>query len=148
MNAFRRIMLMGILGCCFSLLVSGCALLVVGAAGGAAAGTAVSVKDSRETHHSPLTYVGTVLANVVYVPVKAVFAGGGALTSGVSYVVTLGRPEPTDTIWNTTTGGDYVMTPTMIEGRKPIHFAGASRASSSSEISRRGTRKSGAKGST
>lgn len=144
MHRLRRILVLGILAGFFSLLVEGCALLVVGAAGGAAAGTAVSVKDSRDTHHSPLTYVGTVVANVVYVPVKAVFAGGGAVTSGVSYVVTLGRPEPTDTIWNTTVGGDYVMTPDMIEGREPIHFAGASKPSTSGAVSRRGTEGSGA----
>ena len=145
MNRFRRIVLTGVVGCCLSLQVSGCALLVVGAAGGAAAGAAVSVKDGRSTHHSALTYAGTVLANVVYVPVKAVFAAGGALTSGVSYVVTLGRPEPTDMIWNTTMGGDYVMTPKMIEGDQPIHFAGKPRRLRSTEVSGSGQ---SAKGST
>ncbi len=145
MHGLRRMLVVGSLGCCFSLLVNGCALLVVGAAGGAAAGTAVSVKDSRDVHHSPLTYVGTVVANVVYVPVKAVFAAGGAVTSGVSYVATLGRPEPTDTIWNTTVGGDYVMTPDMIEGREPIHFAGASKPTTSGAVSRRSTEGWGAK---
>jgi hypothetical protein len=125
MQSLQRRVYTGILLFCLSLPVSGCALLIAGAAGGAAAGTAVSVKEGRETRHSPLTYAGTVLGNVVYVPAKAVFAAGGALTSGVSYVVTLGRSEPTGTIWSTTTGGDYVMTPSMIEGREPIHFAGA-----------------------
>lgn len=108
-----------------ALQTSGCALLIAGAASGGAAGAAVSVSDSRkEAHHSPMAYAGTVLANVVYFPAKVAFAGGGAVASGVSYVVTLGRPQPTDTIWDASVKGNYVMTPSMIEGKAPVHFVG------------------------
>jgi hypothetical protein len=143
MHYFQRIVCTGLLVLCLAPQISGCALLLVGAAGGATAGTAASVNEDRETKHSALTYVGTVLANVVYVPAKVVFAAGGALTSGVSYIATLGRPEPTQTIWSTTTGGDYVMTPSMIEGREPIHFAGSSDARPT-EVGRREAERSGA----
>ncbi|HVO25016.1 MAG TPA: hypothetical protein VMW56_15445 [Candidatus Margulisiibacteriota bacterium] len=103
---------------------SACALLIAGAASGGAAGAAVSTQESREEHHGAMTYAGTVLANVVYFPTKALFAAGGAAVSGVSYVATLGRPEPTASIWNASVGGNYVVTPSMIEGKAPVHFVG------------------------
>lgn len=102
---------------------TGCALLVAGAAGGAA-GAAVSTKESEHEEHAPMTYVATVLTNVVYVPAKVVFAALGAVASGATYLVTLGSSEPTDSIWNASVGGNYVVTPRMIEGKQTIHFAG------------------------
>jgi hypothetical protein len=109
---------------CLVLETSGCALLVAGAASGGAAGTAVSAGESREEHHSAMTYVGTVLANVVYFPAKVLFAGGGSVVSGVSYIATLGRPQPTEKIWDASVKGNYVVTPKMIEGKAPVHFVG------------------------
>ena len=106
--------------------LAACPLLIAGAAGGGAAGAVVSAKESREEHHSAITYVGTVLANVVYFPAKVVFAGLGAATSGVAYVVTTGSSNTSRSIWNASVNGDYVLTPRMIEGRQPIHFSGSS----------------------
>ena len=71
-----------------------------------------------------MTYAGTVLANVVYVPAKIVFAGAGAATSGVAYIVTLGDTETSDSVWNASVGGNYVLTPNMIEGDEPVRFVG------------------------
>jgi len=103
----------------------GCFLLIAGAAAGGAAGTAVSAKESEEEHHGALTYVGTVLANVVYVPAKVVFAGVGAVTSGLAYVLTLGDSSASGSIWNASVNGTYVVTPNMIEGKEPAHFVGS-----------------------
>jgi hypothetical protein len=103
---------------------SGCAVLIGGAAAGGAAGTVVSAKDSRHEQHAPMAYVGTVLANVVYVPAKAVFAGAGAATSGVTYLVTLGNTNTSRQVWNASVGGNYVVTPSMVEGHDHIHFVG------------------------
>lgn len=108
----------------FSLQTAGCPFLVAGAAGGAAAGGAASAQGSEREHHSALTYTGTVLANVPYVPVKIVFAGLGALASGVSYVATLGQSNLPDSIWDGAVKGNYVLTPRMVEGRDTIHFVG------------------------
>lgn len=110
---------------CLSLQTAGCALLMAGAAGGAAAGTSASVKESQQSHHAPTAYVGSVAGNVVYFPAKVAFAGVGALASGVSYVATLGRNEPTSSIWNASVKGNYVVTPSMIEGKAPVHFVGS-----------------------
>jgi hypothetical protein len=70
------------------------------------------------------TKVGAGLASVLYFPAKLVFAAGGAVASGVTYVATLGRHEPADRIWNAAVEGDYVVTPSMIEGRRHVDFVG------------------------
>ena len=107
-----------------SLYTNGCFLLAAGAVGGAAAGTAVSAKEGQEETHGPFTYVGTVLADVIYVPAKIVFASLGALTSGAAYLFTLGDSSVSDNIWDASVNGNYVVTPSMIEGKKPVHFVG------------------------
>ena len=102
----------------------GCALLAAAAVGGAAAGTSASVSASQRGHHAPMVYASSVATNVVYVPSKIVFAGVGAITSGVTYVATLGQHEPSSAIWDASVKGNYVVTPTMIEGKTPVHFVG------------------------
>src|SRR5262245_9331168 len=104
---------------------SGCAFLVGGAVAGGAAGTAASVDESNE-HHSPMTYVGSVLASAVYFPAKVVFAVGGAVASGVTYVATGGNQNTTEKVWDASVEGDYVVTPRMIEGREDVDFIGPS----------------------
>jgi hypothetical protein len=101
-----------------------CPLVVAGAAAGGASGTAVSAKESEKEHHGVLTYVGTVLVDVVYFPAKVVFAGVGATTSGVAYVLTLGDSSVSDNIWNASVEGNYILTPDMLEGNRPVHFVG------------------------
>src|SRR5215475_14545729 len=108
-----------------SLSTSGCALLIGGAVAGGAAGGAAAVDQSDE-HHSPMTYVGSVLASAVYFPAKVVFAAGGAVASGVTFLATLGNPEPTREVWDASVEGDYVVTPRMIEGREDVDFIGPS----------------------
>jgi hypothetical protein len=103
----------------------GCALLAGGAAAGGAAGAVSSAKASERGNHSAGTYAGTVLANVVYFPAKVIFAGGGAVTSGVAYLVTLGNRNAARSIWDASVEGDYVVTPSMIEGRVPVRFVGS-----------------------
>ena len=85
----------------------------------------MSAKESQEEQHGAMTYVGTVLADVVYVPAKVVFTAAGALTSGVAYIVTVGDSNASSAIWNKSVNGDYVLTPSMVEGKKPVHFVGS-----------------------
>jgi hypothetical protein len=104
--------------------VSGCAVLIGGAVAGGTAGTVVSAREARHEDHSAITYVGTVLANVAYVPAKVLFAAGGAATTGVAYLVTLGDAEKSRPIWKASVEGDYVVTPSMIEGKEAVNFVG------------------------
>ncbi len=113
----------------FSTQTYGCALLIAGGAAGAAAGGVSDVQAHKEEHHSPMTYAGTVLANIPYFPAKVVFAGLGATASGVTYLATLGKEQPADKIWDATVKGNYVLTPRMIEGKEPVRFVGTTTTS-------------------
>ena len=108
----------------FGLLFSGCAPLVVGAAAGGAGGTVTAAKASEEQHHSGGVYAATVASNIVYFPAKVIFAGAGAVTTGLCYLVTLGDEESAVPIWDASVMGDYLLTPDMMEGREPVHFIG------------------------
>ena len=108
-----------------ALFSSGCAALVVGAAAGGAGGGVAAARDSQSQSHTPMTYVASVLASVVYFPAKVVFAGAGAVTSGAAYLVTLGNPHPVDSIWTASVEGDYVVKPDVIDGGRPLRFVGS-----------------------
>lgn len=104
-----------------ALQTSGCAALVIG---GAAGGAASSVEQSESGSHGPMAYVGSVAASALYFPAKLIFAAGGAATSGIAYLVTLGNPSPSQAIWDASVDGDYVVTPRMIEGHDDVEFVG------------------------
>ena len=107
-----------------ALCTTGCPVVVAGAAAGGAAGATVSAREGQEKHYAPLTYAGTILADLVYVPAKVAVATVGAATSGAAYLITLGDRNVSNNIWNSSVNGDYVLTPAMIEGDEPIHFTG------------------------
>jgi hypothetical protein len=67
---------------------------------------------------------GTVAGNILYVPAKVVYGILGGITGGASYLVTGGNTQTANTIWRSSLGGDYVLTPDMVSGDKPIHFSG------------------------
>lgn len=67
---------------------------------------------------------GALFGNVLYIPAKLVYAVGGGLVGGLAYLVTAGNIQTSDTIWRSSLGGDYVLTPDMIEGNQPINFSG------------------------
>jgi hypothetical protein len=67
---------------------------------------------------------GTVVGNLFYVPAKVVYGVLGGITGGASYLLTGGNTQTADTIWRSSLGGDYVLTPDMVSGQKPIHFSG------------------------
>src|SRR5579885_464631 len=65
-----------------------------------------------------------LFGNLLYIPAKIVYAAGGGLVGGGSYLVTGGNKQVADTIWRSSLGGDYVLTPEMIQGKKPVYFSG------------------------
>jgi hypothetical protein len=119
-----RLLRCGVLWCAL-LNTTGCPLVIAGAVGGGAAGAAASAQESKKEDHSAWSYVGAVLGSVVYTPAKVIFAGLGAVTSGVAYLVTIGDSSASDAIWKTSVNGDYVITPSVIEGEKDLHFTGS-----------------------
>ena len=74
---------------------------------------------------------GTVAGNVLYVPAKLVYGILGGITGGASYLLTGGNTETANTIWRSSLGGDYVLTPDMVAGQQPIHFSGPTMTTSS-----------------
>jgi hypothetical protein len=103
---------------------SGCVVLVGSLAAGAAAGTASAAHESQQGTHPTMTYVSSVLASTIYFPVKVAFALAGGVTSGVTYAVTLGKPEPAGSIWRASIEGDYVVSPDVIDGQRAVRFVG------------------------
>ena len=79
---------------------------------------------SQGYSHSPATIVTSVVASVVYFPAKVLFAVGGGVISGVTYLATLGNPYPARSIWEASVDGDYLVTPLMIEGSDRVNFVG------------------------
>lgn len=67
---------------------------------------------------------GTIAADIFYVPAKLVYAVLGGLVGGGAWVLTGGNTQTANTIWRSSLGGDYVVTPDMIAGKEPIHFSG------------------------
>jgi hypothetical protein len=67
---------------------------------------------------------GTLGANVFYIPAKLVYGILGGIGGGAGYVLTGGNTQVSDTIWRSSLGGDYVVTPDMIKGDQPVHFSG------------------------
>ena len=89
-----------------------------------AASSARAADGAFEPGHKPISDVGAALASSLYFPAKVAFAVGGAVVSGITYVATLGNPEPTREIWTASVEGDYVVTPSMIEGHEDLDFVG------------------------
>jgi hypothetical protein len=67
---------------------------------------------------------GTVLGNAVYMPAKLVYGILGGIAGGAGWALTGGNTQIADTIWRSSLGGDYVLTPSMVAGKQPIHFSG------------------------
>ena len=67
----------------------------------------------------------TGLSNLVYVPAKLVYASLGGLTGGLALGLTGGDMNTAQAIWEPSLGGDYFLTPQMVQGEDSISFAGA-----------------------
>jgi hypothetical protein len=67
---------------------------------------------------------GTVVSNLVYVPAKLVYGILGGIAGGAGYALTGGNKQVANSIWRSSLGGDYVLTPDMMTGKKPIYFSG------------------------
>jgi hypothetical protein len=91
-------------------------------------GLAVALAGARPAHADQWEDAGwgalSVGANLGYMPAKLVYATFGAMTGGLAYGLTLGNSQVADTIWGTSMGGTYVLTPRMLQGQDEIAFAG------------------------
>ena len=66
----------------------------------------------------------TVLANVVYMPTKVVYATLGGITGGFAYILTGGNYSAAEKVWTPSLGGNYVLNPEHLRGQEQIYFSG------------------------
>ena len=67
---------------------------------------------------------GSLASNLLYIPAKLIYALFGGLVGGGAWVLTGGNTQTANTIWRSSLGGDYVVTPDMLAGKEPLHFSG------------------------
>jgi hypothetical protein len=67
----------------------------------------------------------TVVSNVFYMPAKMGYALMGGITGGLAFLCTGGDLATAETVWVSSLGGTYVVTPRMLQGQDPIAFAGS-----------------------
>lgn len=127
---------MGSRGFKLTLALLGIALLIpIGASAqttGAAVGNPPGTPQVEQPESGGVNWKGagvgaaTLLANVGYIPAKTVYAILGGIAGGAGYALTGGNQQTANSIWRSSLGGDYVLTPDMIQGQAPIHFSGPS----------------------
>lgn len=66
----------------------------------------------------------TVLANIVYMPTKIVYATLGGITGGFAYLLTGGNYSAAERVWTPSLGGNYVLNPEHLRGQDQIYFSG------------------------
>ncbi|MBI3767919.1 MAG: hypothetical protein HY271_05405 [Deltaproteobacteria bacterium] len=81
--------------------------------------------------------VGTVFVDLVYMPVKVVYATLGGLTGGFAFLLTGGNLDVASAIWRPSLGGTYVVTPSMLRGDDQIYFSGSADDAETSRDERR-----------
>jgi len=68
--------------------------------------------------------VGSVLASVLYSPLKLTYAGLGLITGGLGFVLSGGRSDVANNIIYPAIQGDYVIKPSHLKGEEPVIFLG------------------------
>lgn len=76
----------------------------------------------------------TVLCDVLYVPAKVVYALLGGIVGAGTWAVTGGNTQVANTVWRSAFGGDYVLTPDMLQGKQPINFSGPTETAPQSAV--------------
>src|SRR5271170_676324 len=95
------------------------------AVGPAAPGTQIPQPQDNNVNWPGAGYgVGALLCNVLYIPAKLTYAVVGGVVGGGTYLVTAGNSQAANTVWRSSLGGDYVVTPQMLAGQQSINFSG------------------------
>jgi hypothetical protein len=68
--------------------------------------------------------IASVLCSLLYGPVKVLYATGGMLVGGLAWGLSGGDSEVLHAVITPSVRGDYVITPTLLRGERPIQFFG------------------------
>ena len=63
-------------------------------------------------------------STLLYFPLKAVFAIGGGIVGGLTYLFSGLDENSAKKVWDTTLYGTYIITPDHLQGNRPIRFLG------------------------
>ena len=78
--------------------------------------------------HCPAAEAGLALGatalDLVYVPVKSVVAVGGMVLGSVTGLLTGGDTRAAYALWVPTGGGTFILTPSHLDGTRPVEFFG------------------------
>ena len=80
--------------------------------------------EGESAAYSGITGVGAALCTLVYAPLKFAYALGGSVISGLAWAWTLGDTDVSGPILRSAVRGDYVVTPSHLEGRSDLRFVG------------------------
>ena len=90
-----------------------------------AAGLADDADEATQARHRDAGIgLASVLANVIYVPAKLVYAVVGSVTGAAAWGLTGGNTEVAKGVWVASLGGDYFLAREMVSGDRKIHFSG------------------------
>jgi hypothetical protein len=110
------------------MVLVGVVLCMLGQAVQVAGQTVAANNEQQESSYWGDAGYGTlaVFANVLYMPVKVVYASLGLLTGSLAYALTVGDSDTAQRVWSPSIGGSYVITPAMLRGDDPLLFNGPS----------------------
>ena len=93
--------------------------------GAAATQTQVPQPQDNNVNWSGAGYgAGALFCSLLYIPFKLTYAILGGLIGGGTYLVTSGNTQAANTVWRSSLGGDWVVTPAMLQGQEPLNFSG------------------------
>jgi len=85
---------------------------------------AASAQETRSAWNEAGYGLAAATLTFFYGPAKIFYAGAGALTGGAAYLLTGLRGDVAQSIISPALRGDYVVTPEVLRGERPISFAG------------------------
>lgn len=120
-------------------MILGCCLIFILTSSGS--GFAETIYDSEEEHSSETkAKVASAALTLLYLPVKAAYAGLGGIVGGIAYIFSGGNEETAQVVWTPTIKGTYVITPAHLRGDKPVQFFGQEKSETSHYKLGRGAR--------
>lgn len=100
--------------------------LVLGTVRIAPAGAARAADEESSPGASLGWGMAAVGTNLIYIPVKMVWAFTGSLTALLAWGFSAGNPDVALSVLQPSLGGTWVVTPEMMRGAEPILFIGPS----------------------
>ena len=113
-----------------SVTASVACILILGLAPGTAMSAESAGGDGKEDTAITAALVTGTFLNIVYFPAKVIYAAGGTLAGGLSWIFSGGNEEVAMGVIEPAVGGDYVITPTHLRGDRQLVFVGGSGDSS------------------